>query len=56
MRSMKAVSFFISGGSGPKRCPILCWYSTSTSKLPTMTIEPSARMLSLPRENSPLSM
>ena len=45
---MKAVSFRISGGSGPNRWPTRCWCSTSTSKLPTMTMLPSARMLSLP--------
>ena len=53
MRSMKAVSLRISGGSGPNRWPMRCWCSTSTSKLPTRTMDPSARMLSLPRENSP---
>ena len=35
---MKAVSSRISGGSGPKRWPIRCWCSTSTSKLPTITM------------------
>ena len=52
MRSIKAVSPRISGGMGPRRWTILCWCSTSTSKFPSITIPPSARMLSLPRENS----
>ena len=56
MRSMKAVSFRISGGIGPNRWPTRCWCCTSTSKLPTITMLPSARMLSLPRLNSPDSM
>ena len=50
---MNAVSLRISGGSAPNRWPIRCWCWTSTSKLPTRTIEPSPRMLSRPRENSP---
>ena len=56
MRSMKAVSLRISGGSGLSRWPIRCCCSTSTSKLPTITMPPDARMLSLPRENSPAAM
>ena len=55
-RSWKAVSFRISFGSGDSRCPTRCWRSTSRSKFPTMTIPPSARMLSLPRLNSPEAM
>ena len=43
---MKAVSLRISGGIGLRRWPTRCWCSTSTSKLPTMTMLPSARMLS----------
>ena len=56
MRSMNAVSSLISGGSGLSRCPIRCCCYTSTSKFPTITMLPSARMLSLPRENSPDAM
>ena len=33
-----------------------CCCSTDTSKLPTRTMDPSARMLSLPRLNSPDAM
>ena len=50
---MKAVSFRISGGNGLSRCPTRCCCSTSTSKLPTMTMPPSARMFSFPRLNWP---
>jgi hypothetical protein len=46
----------ISGGSGPSKCPTRCWWITSTSKFPTIMMPPSARMLSLPRLNSPDSM
>ena len=53
---MYEVTKRISGGSGPRRCPIRCWCSTSTLKFPTNTRLPSARMLSRPRENSPDSM
>ena len=56
MRSMKAVSLRISGGSGLSRWPIRCCCSTSTSRLPTMTMLPSARMFSLPRLNWPEAM
>ena len=41
---------------GLSKWPIRCCCSTSTSKFPTMTIPPEARMLSLPRENSPAVM
>ena len=46
----------ISFGNGTNRCPTLSWVSTSTSKLPTMTMPPSARIDSRPRLNSPDSM
>jgi hypothetical protein len=56
MRSMNAVSLRISGGSGPKQVADALLVLDVHVEVADHHDEPSARMLSLPRLNSPDSM